>query len=54
MTIPAINNMASIFPMAADADGVLMEDLVTVNGAGSYAEPGVYTMYVQYILLEDQ
>ena len=46
--------LPAIFPMAADADGATMEDLVTANGAGSYAEPGVYTMYVQYILLEDQ
>ncbi|MFT7589091.1 MAG: hypothetical protein ACI959_001305 [Limisphaerales bacterium] len=41
-------------PMAADASGAAFVDLVTVNGAGSYAEPGVYQMYVQYILLEDQ
>ena len=40
--------------MAGDADGNTFEDLVTVNGGGAYAEPGVYTMYVQYILLEDQ
>ncbi len=46
--------LPAIFPMAADADGATFEDLETVNGAGSYAEPGVYTMYVQYILLEDQ
>jgi hypothetical protein len=47
-------SLPAIFPNAADADGVLFEDLVTTNAAGSYAEPGVYTMYVQYILLEDQ
>lgn len=47
-------SLPAIFPMAADADGATFEDIVTVNGAGSYAEPGVYTMYVQYILLEDQ
>lgn len=46
--------LPAIFPMAFDADGVTAEDLVTVNGATSYAQPGVYTMYVQYILLEDQ
>ena len=44
----------AVFPNAADADGATFEDLVTVGGAGSYAEPGVYTMYVQYVLLEDQ
>lgn len=46
--------LPAIFPNAADADGVLFEDIVTANAAGSYAEPGVYTMYVQYVLLEDQ
>lgn len=46
--------LPAIFPMAADADGATFEDIVTVNGAGTYAEPGVYTMYVQYVLLEDQ
>ena len=46
--------LPAIFPMAHDADGATAEDLVSVNGAGAYAEPGVYTMYVQYILLEDQ
>ena len=46
--------LPATFPMAADADGSSFEDLATVNGAGSYAQPGVYTMYVEYILLEDQ
>lgn len=46
--------LPAIFPMAADADGASFEDIVTTNGAGAYAEPGVYTMYVQYVLLEDQ
>ncbi|MCB9198045.1 MAG: hypothetical protein H6600_06255 [Flavobacteriales bacterium] len=46
--------LPAVFPMAFDADGTTAEDIVTVNGAGTYAEPGVYTMYVQYILLEDQ
>ncbi len=46
--------LPAIFPMAFDADGATAEDIVTANAAGNYAEPGVYTMYVQYILLEDQ
>jgi len=46
--------LPAIFPNAYDADAATAEDLVTANGAGSYAQPGVYTMYVQYILLEDQ
>jgi hypothetical protein len=40
--------------MAFTSDGTTSENLVAANGAGSYAQPGVYTMYVQYILLEDQ
>lgn len=46
--------LPAVFPNASSADGATAEDIVTVNGAGSYAEPGVYTMYVQYVLLEDQ
>ncbi len=42
--------LPAIFPMAFDADGATSEALV----APQYAQPGVYTMYVQYILLEDQ
>lgn len=49
-----VPGLPAIFPMAATADGATFEDIVTANAAGSYAEPGVYTMYVQYILLEDQ
>ena len=49
--------LPAIFPNAHDADGLTAEDIVTVAasvGGNEYAEPGVYTMYVQYILLEDQ
>lgn len=46
--------LPAIFPNASNANGTTFEDLVTANAAGNYAEPGVYTMYVQYILLEDQ
>ncbi|MGY5354564.1 hypothetical protein [Wenyingzhuangia sp. IMCC45467] len=42
--------LPATFPMAFTADGDTSEELT----AGTYAEPGVYTMYVQYILLEDQ
>ena len=45
--------LPAIFPNAGQNDGTAL-DLVTVNGAGSYANPGVYTMNVKYILLEDQ
>jgi hypothetical protein len=46
--------LPAIFPNAASADGATAQDIVTSNAAGTYAEPGVYTMYVQYVLLEDQ
>ena len=47
-------HLPAIFPNAHSADGTTAQDIVTTNGAGTYAEPGVYTMYVQYVLLEDQ
>ncbi|MDA9328114.1 hypothetical protein N9Q96_04240 [Flavobacteriaceae bacterium] len=47
-------SLPAIFPNAHSADGTTAQDIVTTNGAGTYAEPGVYTMYVQYVLLEDQ
>ncbi len=46
--------LPAIFPNATAADGATFEDIVTTNGAGNFAQPGVYTMYVQYVLLEDQ
>lgn len=46
--------LPAIFPNAGNADGTTAQDIVTSNAAGNYAEPGVYTMYVQYVLLEDQ
>jgi len=46
--------LPAIFAMASDVDGAAFEDIFTVNGAVAYAEPCVYTMCVQYILLEDQ
>lgn len=46
-------SLPAIFPNAGLNDGTAL-DLVTVNGAGAYANPGVYTMNVKYILLEDQ
>ena len=46
--------LPAIFPNAGSADGTTPQDIVTSNAAGNYAEPGVYTMYVQYVLLEDQ
>lgn len=45
--------LPAIFPAAGTNAGV-GEDLITTNGAGSYAQPGVYSMDVKYILLENQ
>ncbi|MDG1509369.1 MAG: hypothetical protein P8Q53_06280 [Flavobacteriaceae bacterium] len=48
-------SLPAIFPNAHTADGGTAQDIVTTTSqAGNYAEPGVYTMYVQYVLLEDQ
>lgn len=48
--------LPAIFPAAGDNAGPVpaAEDLVSANAAGAYANPGVYTMNVKYILLEDQ
>jgi len=46
-------SLPAIFPNAGLNNGTA-EDIVSVNGANTYAEPGVYTMNVKYILLEDQ
>ncbi|PKP22819.1 MAG: hypothetical protein CVU05_02245 [Bacteroidetes bacterium HGW-Bacteroidetes-21] len=48
-----VPGLPAIFPFAGDNLGNA-EDLETVNAAGAYANPGVYTMNVKYILLEDQ
>lgn len=46
--------LPAIFHNAYNADAVNAEDLVTVNGTNSYAEPGVYSLYVQYVLVKNQ
>lgn len=47
--------LPATFPMAFHPDQATgSQSIDNINGAGFYAEPGVYTMYVQYILLEDQ
>jgi hypothetical protein len=42
------------FPMAYDASGAVAQNLEAANAAGTYAQPGMYTMNVSFILLEDQ
>lgn len=57
----------AVFPNAFSADATVAENLIANansnsvmvggaagNGNKAYAEPGVYTMTVQYVLLEDQ
>lgn len=50
-----VPGLPAIFPMAKGnlAAGVAL-DLVTTNGPGHYAQPGIYTMDVKYILMENQ
>ncbi len=43
-----------VFPMAFDATGQIQQRVDVQKGAGVYVQPGVYTMYVQYVLFEDQ
>ncbi|NVO03077.1 MAG: hypothetical protein HXX09_10305 [Bacteroidetes bacterium] len=45
--------LPAIFPCAGLNDNT-SEDIVTANAAGNYAAPGVYSMNVKYVLLEDQ
>ena len=47
--------LPAIFPNASIDDGTAEDIVTTAAGTGKeYAEGGVYTMYVQYVLLEDQ
>ena len=50
-----VPGLPAIFPTAAD-NGLIPTslDLVTANAAGAYAQPGVYTMNVKYVLIENQ
>jgi len=48
-----VPGLPAIFPFAGTNAGV-QEDIETANAVGNYARPGVYTMNVKYILLEDQ
>ena len=50
-----VPGLPATFPTAAtNAATPVALDLATVNGAGSYAQPGVYTMNVKYVLIENQ
>lgn len=50
-----VPGLPAIFPTAADNGAVPTAlDLVTANAAGAYAQPGVYTMNVKYVLIENQ
>jgi|APGre2960657468_1045069.scaffolds.fasta_scaffold00477_3 hypothetical protein len=45
--------LPAIFPLASDNTGAV-NDLVTSGAVGDYAQPGVYTMDVKYVLIENQ
>jgi hypothetical protein len=47
-----VPGLPAIFPFANT--GTTSEDLVTVGVAGDYAQPGVYTMNVKYLMIENQ
>lgn len=47
-----VPGLPAIFPFANT--GAASEDLVTVGAAGDYAQPGVYTMNVKYLMIENQ
>jgi len=47
-----VPGLPAIFPFANT--GAASEDLVTVGTAGDYAQPGVYTMNVKYLMIENQ
>lgn len=50
-----VPGLPAIFPTAADnAVAPTPLDLVSANAAGAYAQPGVYTMNVKYVLIENQ
>ncbi|MBP6512496.1 MAG: hypothetical protein KA347_07495 [Bacteroidia bacterium] len=50
-----VPGLPAIFPTAADnATPPNALDIESANGAGSYAQPGVYTMNVKYVLIENQ
>ncbi|MBL7924487.1 MAG: hypothetical protein JNL88_09825 [Bacteroidia bacterium] len=50
-----VPGLPAIFPTAADnATPPTALDLVSANAAGAYAQPGVYTMNVKYVLIENQ
>jgi hypothetical protein len=49
-----VPGLPAVFPMAFDASGTVAQNLEASHAPGTYAQPGVYTMNVQYIWLEDQ
>lgn len=49
-----VPGLPATFPMAYDASGTVPQNIEASFGPGAYVQPGVYTMNVQYILLEDQ
>ena len=47
-----VPGLPAVFPFAST--GAAFEDLVTAGTAADYAQPGVYTMNVKYLMIENQ
>ena len=47
-----VPGLPAVFPFANT--GTTSEDLVTAGAPGDYAQPGVYTMNVKYLMIENQ
>lgn len=49
-----VPGLPAVFPYAQATAAATAENLVALNAAGAYAKPGVYTMNVKYLLVENQ
>jgi len=49
-----VPGLPAVFPFAQATAAATAENLTALNAAGAYAKPGVYTMNVKYLLIENQ
>ncbi len=49
-----VPGVPAVFPMAYQPDGVTPMSISSTQGAATYLQPGIYTMSVKFVLLEDQ
>jgi len=49
-----IPGLPAVFPHASDGDGATAGTAFINAGTGEYAQPGVYTMNVKYLMIENQ